>query len=155
MPNAFEKDAQRVFEEVVSTHTSDTAATLWDLLETRLCNRTHMSALQDKFFSMKWNERKESVGSYAERLRSASMSLPTPISNDVLQNRFKAGLPQKLEDQAVLVTGDFDTVVSAVARLSTAQQVSTREHVREVAERATQNTSTTKACSTDGRFAHV
>ena len=143
MSNAFEKDAQRMFEEVVSTHASDTAATLWDLLATRFCNRTHMSALQDKFFSMKWNERKESVGSHAERLRSASMSLPAPISNDVSLNRFKGGLPQKLQDQAVLVTGDFDTVISALARLSTAQQVSTREHVREVAERTTQNASTT------------
>lgn len=60
LSNAFEKDAQRVFEEVASTNTEATATELGDLLEVRLCNQTHRSALQDNLFNMKWDGRKES-----------------------------------------------------------------------------------------------
>lgn len=161
MPYAFEKDALRVYEEVAGEHTEATSAELWGLLEHRLCNEAHRSALQDKFFGMKWNERRESVATYAERLRSASMVLPTPVANDVLLNRFKAGLPQKLQDQAVLVTRDFDAVVSTVSRLSTAQQSTNKEYVREIGERGgiagkEDNSKTQPAPSTaDDRFAHV
>lgn len=158
LPYAFEKDARRVYEEVASMHTEASAAELWGLLETRLCNKTHRSALQDKFFEMRWSEKKESVAQYAERLRSASMALPTPIEGDVLLNRFKAGLPQKLQDQAVLVMGDFDTVVSSVSRLSTAQQNLHRESIREVKEHtghgAPQQPEGSNA-SNESRFAHV
>lgn len=134
MGSEFERDGQRVYEEIASKHADVSASELWKMLEVRLCNETHRSALQDRFFSMKWNERRESVAYYAERLRSASMAWTTPISDDVLLNRFKAGLPQRLQDQAVLVTGNFDTVVSSVSRLSTAQQSAPRELVREVSE---------------------
>lgn len=44
----------------------------------------------------------------------------------------KAGLPMRLQDQAMLVTDDFDTVVSNASRLSCVEQVSARERVREV-----------------------
>lgn len=116
LPYAFDMDAQRVYDEVASKHLDATATELWKLLEERLCNSAHLSTLQDLFFRMKWNERRESVAKLADRLRSAAMSLPTPISNDVLLNRFKAGLPSKLQDQAALVFRDFDTVVSSVSR---------------------------------------
>lgn len=154
MPYAFEKDARRVYEEIASTHTEASASKLWDMLEVRLCSKTHRSALQDKFFAMKWNEKKESVAHYAERLRSAAMALPTPVDNDVLLNRFKAGLPQKLQDQAVLVMGDFDTVVSSISRLSTAQQSFHREQVREVIESAGGGPSQSSG-NAGNRFAHV
>lgn len=84
------------------------------------------------------------------------MALPSPITNDVLLNRFKAGLPQKLQDQAVLVTGDFDTVISSVSRLSTAQKSSSREPVREIGEGSGySNRKPPASDSTDNRFAHV
>lgn len=82
---------------------------------------------------MAWNERREAVAAFAARLRSASIALPTDVSNDVHLNCFKAGFPQRLQQQAVLVGGDFDSVLSAVSRLSTAQP-STKETVREIGE---------------------
>ena len=87
MPSAFEKDAQRVYEEVAGSSFEASAEELWSLLEVRLCTKAHRSALQDKFFNMKWNERKESVATYAERHRSASIALPTATKTDVLLNR--------------------------------------------------------------------
>lgn len=48
---------------------------------------------------------------FAERLRSAKIALPTPIT-DVLLNRFRVGLPQKPQDQVILMSEDSDTVVS-------------------------------------------
>lgn len=134
MPLAFANDALRIFNEVASAELEKSADELWELLEARLCNGAHRKALQDRFFSMTWNERKESVAEYAERLRAASLALPTPIANDVLLNRFKAGLPQKLQDHAILVAGDFDEVVSAVSELSSAQQNTSKEPVRKVRE---------------------
>lgn len=154
MPCAFERNARHVYEEVAESHVDASADDLWEILETSLCNMTHRSALQDKILGMKRNDRKESVAHYAERLRSAEMALPTTSSMDVLLNCFKAGLPQKLQDQAVLVTGEFDTVVSSVSRLSAAQPSIHRESVRYTAETpdTTQNTAS-RGSSTD-RFAH-
>lgn len=83
---------------------------------------------------MKWNDHGESVAVSAERHSAAPLALPNPITNDVLLNRFKTGLQPKLQDQGVLVTGDFDTVVSSVSRLFTAQQGMCKEQVREVSE---------------------
>lgn len=62
MPYSFEKDARRVYEEMGSRHIDVSADALWELLEVRLCSATHRAALQDKFFGMKWHERRESVG---------------------------------------------------------------------------------------------
>lgn len=153
LPFAFDKDASSVYDEVAGGNLECSATELWDKLEARLCNKAHRSALQDKFFNLKWNDRRESVGGYAERLRSAAMALPSAIPSDVLLNRFRAGLPQKLQDQAVLATGDFDEVVSAISRLSSAQK-STPEHVREVSE--TSGASQTVDRPDQGtRFAHV
>ena len=129
MPSAFERDALRVYEEDAGFYVNASADDLWEILETKLCNIVHRSDLQDKFFGMKWNDRKDSVAHYAERLRSAAMALPTTISMGVLLNRFKAVLPQKLHNQAVLVMGDFDTVVRSVSLLSTAQPSMHRESV--------------------------
>ena len=84
------------------------------------------------------------------------MTLATPVSDEVLLNRSKAGLPQKLQDQTVLVTGEFDSVVSVVSRLLSAQQNTVREHVREIAEPAKQASVHLVAVRTpDERFGHV
>lgn len=156
MSYAFDRAAQRVYEEVASENRDCSATTLWELLETRLCNKAHRSALQDMFFGLKWNERRESVSGYAERLRSAAIALPTEVGAGVLLNGFRAGLPQKLQDQAVLVTGDFDDVVSAVSRLSSAQ-MAPKKQVREIQEggRPTPRNDDDTTRVGSNRFAHV
>lgn len=132
LPLAFEGDARSVYEEVANEAMDLNTTELWARLEERLCNKVHQSALQDKLFEMRWNERKESFTTFAQRLRSASLSLPTPIGNDILLNRLKAGIPSRLRDQAHIITGSYDEVVTRLGRLSAAQI--TREGVREIEE---------------------
>lgn len=88
LPFPFEKDAQRVNEDVASGNVECWAGELWDLLERRLCNREHRSAIQDRFFGLKWNDRRESDKGYAERLRSTANALPSQVPSVVLLNRF-------------------------------------------------------------------
>lgn len=82
---------------------------------------------------MKWNERKESFTSFAERLRSASIALPTSIDNDILLNCLKAGITARLCDQAQIITGSYEEVVTRLGRLS-AEKIP-REGVREIEEK--------------------
>lgn len=82
---------------------------------------------------MKWNDRKDSFEKYANNLRFAALSLPVVTDEVILLNRLRARLPVKLQDQAALVSGSFDDVVSRVSCLSTAQITKT-ESIREVSE---------------------
>lgn len=71
---AFERYTARVFDNVARNHWNATANELRDHLEARLCNNAQLSALQDKFFDMKWNDRYESGYAFGERIRSAYMT---------------------------------------------------------------------------------
>lgn len=128
MPFAFKRDAERVYEDVACANVECSGAELWRLLDGRMCNKAYQSALQDRFFNAKWNDGRESVASYAERLCSAAIALPSQITPHVLLIR--AELPPRLRNQTVLVTGAFDEVVSAVSRLSSTKK--TIEPVRQV-----------------------
>ncbi len=153
LPHAFDRDARIIFEEVANTNLHASVDDLWGLLEERLCNEVHQAALQDRFFDMKWNERRESFVSFAHRLRFAALALPGGMKEDVLLNRLKAGLPPRLRDQANLISGSFDVVSSRLSRLSTAAQVR-GEQVREAVEDAIANTPRPSP-SGSGQFAHV
>eukprot|EP00171_Calliarthron_tuberculosum_P002219 IDg2219t1 len=111
LPLAFDGDARHVYEEVANNAVSSTIEELRVRLQDRLCNNVHQAALQDKFFELRWNEKRESFSAFAEKLRSAALALPKGVEEDVLLNRLKAGLPPRLRDQAHLVTGTFDEVV--------------------------------------------
>ncbi len=130
--HAFEGDARLIFKGVANSNLKADVPSLWTLLEERLCNEVHQSVLQDRLFDMKWNERKESFTKFAQRLRSAALALPGGISEDVLLNRLKAGVPTRLKDQANLISGSFDVVVTKLCRLSAARQM--REQVRNISE---------------------
>lgn len=103
------------------------------MLQERLCNEVHQSSLRDRFFAMRWNDRRETFDKFAWRLRSASLLLPDKIDDGLLLNRLKTGLPIRLQDHAKLVSGSFDEVVSRVSSLSSAQS-SRVEVVREIKE---------------------
>ena len=130
---AFEGDARHVFEEIANSDPDMDSAELWTRLEKRLCNSVYQSALRDKFFSISWCDKRESFDKCASRLRSAALTIPDAIEEGIMLNRLKAGLPTRLQDQASLVPGGFDEVVSRLSCLSTAQMVK-GEHVREVNE---------------------
>lgn len=133
LPLAFDGDARLVYEEIASFNSDVSCEKLWELLSKRLCNEIHQSALRDRFFAMYWNEKIETFEKYAWRLRSASLLLPDVIDDGLLLNRLKNGLPNRLQDQAKLVSGTFDEVVCRVATLSTAKG-NRSEMVREVRE---------------------
>ncbi len=152
LPHAFEVDARMVFEEVANNNVDATGEELWGMLQLPLCNKVHQAALQDKFMEMRWNERRESFATFAQRLRSASLALPGGVCEEVLLNRLKAGVPTRLKDQAHLISEDFDVVVSKLSRLSSAAQ--TREAVREVKEDAPPGPAPTSPRQILGQFAH-
>lgn len=51
------------------------------------------------------------------------MALQTAVADEILLNRFDEGLPARLQDQAMLVTGNYDTVVCVVSRLYSGQNI--------------------------------
>lgn len=76
-----------------------------------------------------------------QRLRSASVALQTSVTDETILKCFKAGLPSGLQDQAILVTGDFDTIVRIMSRLSGSQRVVSRKKTREVQEASADSSS--------------
>ena len=139
LPLAFDGDARRVYEEIAGTCIGFPVDVLWEKLELRLCNEVHRAALQDRFFELRWNEKRESFYAFAQKLRSAALALPNGMTEEIMLNRLKAGIPTRLRDQAQLITGSFDEVVSRLSRVSGAQL--SRESVREISEEKTNNTS--------------
>lgn len=133
LPLAFEGDARLVYEDLASSNPSATCTHLWNLLQTRLCNEVHQSSLRDRFMAMKWNERKETFDRFAWRLQSAPLLLPDRVDDGLLLNRLRTGLPTRLQDQAKLVFGTFDEVVSRISILSSTQP-GRMEAVREIRE---------------------
>ena len=154
LPLAFDSDARHVYEEIAGVHPDADCDELWELLEKRLCNEVHQSALRDRFLSMTWNEKRETFERFAWRLRSASLLLPETIDDGLLLNRLTNGLPNRLQDQAKLVAGTFDEVVSRVSGLSSAQS-NRVEKIREVRESGMEPKKQGSIYSSSDRFAHV
>ena len=152
LPLAFDGDARLVFEEIANFNTGSSCDELWELLSKRLCNYIHQSALWDRFFAMTWNEKSESFERYAWRLRSASLLLPEAIDDALLLNRLRNGLPNRLQDQAKLVSGTFDEVVSRVSTLSVTKSYRS-ECVRGVKEHVTVATNEGGSKTTSNHFA--
>lgn len=121
-----------MFDSVPSSRYNVTAYELWILLKASFCTKAQFHTLQDTFFALERNERQESVAAFGKRLRSASLASRTSVADEILLNRFQAGLSARLQDQAMLVIGNFDNVVSVGSRLSSSQQKRFRERVLEV-----------------------
>lgn len=96
LPSAFEKYSANVFGAVASGKCEPTADLLWNRLEARLCSRAQLYALQDELFGLQRNDPQMSVVAFGERLRSASLVLQTPEADEILLNKFKAGLFTRL-----------------------------------------------------------
>lgn len=64
------------------------------------------------------------------------MALQTPVPDDILLKRVKAGLPSRLHDQAIFLTGYSETVLIIVSRLSSAKQVVFRARVQKGQEKS-------------------
>lgn len=62
------------------------------------------------------------------------MVLETAVTDDILLNRFMARLLSRLENQAVLATEDFRTVVSTFSRIFRAEKVVFIEQARKFQE---------------------
>lgn len=132
LPLALTRDARKVYEVVGNNSIGSSVEAFWKNLENRLCNKVHQALLQNKVFDLRWNERHKSFSTYAQKLRSAALALLNGMEDNVLLSWLKAGIPTRLRDQAQLITGSFDEVVSQLSRVSNAQMTS--EAVREVYE---------------------
>lgn len=105
LPLAFEGDARHVYEEVAGMHVTATMSNLWSALEKRLFNEVHQSTLRDRFFAMRWNEKKESFEKFAWKLRSTALALPGAVDDGLLLNRLKAGMPKDSRIRPTLCPG--------------------------------------------------
>lgn len=121
LPYVSEKDAAEVLDDVASSNYNGTAKKLWSRLEARFCIEVKLHALQDRFSGLKLSERQKFVATFGGRFRSAFFALQTPVADEMLLNRLKAGLPVRLHDEVTLATGDFDIVLSVVLRLPSVQ----------------------------------
>lgn len=154
LPLAFDGDARLVYEEIAGVHPDSNCEEFWTMLGKRLCNDIHQSALRDRFLEMTWNEKRETFEKFAWRLRSTSLLLPEVVDDGLLLNRLKNGLPNRLQDQAKLVAGTFDEVVSRVSSLSSAQ-INRIEKVREVREEGIAKVGEDSNLLSANRFAHA
>ena len=132
---AFEGTAQLVFEEVAAENLGAGAEDLWNLLAKRLYNASQQRAHSAKFLTTFWRERKESIETYATRLRAAALSLPENVSEEMLTHRFIEGLPLRVRSQALAVQGSFDEIVGRVALIAESAGPAV-ERVRNVRETA-------------------
>lgn len=60
----FEWDAAMDFGSLASFHCIATAYELWYHLESQISNKAQLNASQEKFFSIKWNVKYESVSDF-------------------------------------------------------------------------------------------
>ena len=120
MALAFEGVALKVFEQTaaLSARLHESPEQLWQRLREKLCNKSHIISLRSQLMNVKWDEKRESVAQYANRLRTMSMNLPEDISDDMMINMFTQGLPNRLRIQALAVQGSFDEVVSRTALIA-------------------------------------
>ena len=154
LPLALDSDAGFVYEEIAGVNLFASFEELWKLLGMRLCNEIHQSALRDRFFAMTWNERREPFEKFAWRLRSASQLLSDKVDDGLLPNRLKNGLPNRLQDQAKLISGTFDEVVSRVSSMYSARG-NRLEKVCQLREDGLAKIGHVLSFSSDNRFAHV
>lgn len=68
------------------------------------------------------------MAAFEELLQLAWMVSQKSATDKTALNSFRARLPSRLQDQAMLVTSDFDVLVGTVSRLSSAQQIFFREN---------------------------
>ena len=124
---AFSGTALAIFEDVTSTHLDADANTLWETLQGRLCSSSHQRSLRIGFDTMEWEEGRETIGQFAQRLRTAAVALPDAVSDERLLDRFTQSPSGRLRDHALAVQGTFDEVASRVAMMGPKRAVSGRE----------------------------
>ncbi len=123
MSLAFKGTALKLYEQTRTANPMADTDTMWMLLEEKLCNRSHIISLRSKYLNMKWNEKKESLTEYAERLRDVASNLPDNLSDDMMVDTFMKGLPAYLKVRALSVQGSFDEIVSRVTLISNEMKV--------------------------------
>ena len=132
---AFQGAALKIASTVNRENPAISAVELWDKLALRLYNDSQRKARNSSFSQMTWNEKKQSVEQFPERLHLLGSSLE--VSSDMIEATFIRGLPARLQPFAHSIKGSFDDIVSAVSNVSTslALGVARRsEQVRELIE---------------------
>eukprot|EP00171_Calliarthron_tuberculosum_P015039 IDg15039t1 len=76
MSHSFEGIALRTFEEIAAANPMASSEDLWKMLRSRICNESQVMSLRSEFMNIRFNDRKESVQSFANKLRSSALNLP-------------------------------------------------------------------------------
>ena len=135
MALAFEGAALKIFEQTasISARLMETPEQLWLRLREKICNKSHIISLRSDLMNVKWDERRESIAQFSNRLRTMAMNLPEEVSDDMLSTRFIQGLPNKLRLAAYSVQGSFDEIVSRVSLIAAEIGIG-KESMRPIAE---------------------
>jgi len=131
---AFEKSALTVANEVVRNNTELSIQAIWDELENCLYNESQKRTQNAAFLQMAWNERKDTVCQFAEKVNSSGLALK--INPDLIRATFIRGLPVRLQTYAYGIHGTYDDLVGSIANIANTMNRSqkTSELVREVKE---------------------
>jgi len=134
MSLAFQGTALKLYEQTVQENPLASTSELWKLLEEKLCNKSHIISLRSKYLNMRWNDKKETLTDYAERLRNTASSLPDNLTDDMMVDTFMKGLPMYLKVRALAVQGSFDEIVSRVSLISNEMKVQRSESFKAIEE---------------------
>lgn len=72
----FEGIDLRIFEEVASRNPLASTDELWKLLSANICNDSQILSIRSQFMTTRWNERKESIQKYVNKLQNTAINLP-------------------------------------------------------------------------------
>jgi hypothetical protein len=105
-------------------------------MELKVYNVSQHRSQRASFYATLWKEKTNSIEQYGARMATAAMALPEHVSEEALVHRFVEVLPQRLKVQALLISGEYDEVVSKTSLVQKASQIAVigPEMIREVNE---------------------
>jgi len=133
----FTGSALRIANEVARENPDAPPRILWQVLESKLFKNSHQTSQNAVFLQSQWNERKETLEEYAERVHAVGNSLE--VSEDLMFATFIKGLPSGLLPFAYSVNGNFDEVTTVLKNISDSDRALSYKSgiVKEVRETST------------------
>ncbi len=116
----FSGSAKGMYEEVASNNLGASSVELWSILESKLYKESQQMGQRASFYSTSWKERTESIEQYGACLRTQALTLPDSVSEEALVHRFIEGFPQRVRQQALLISCGYDRIVARTALVSEA-----------------------------------
>lgn len=127
---AFGPNVLAVVNRVYSENLNCSCEEIWNKLATRLHSERHVQNKKQEFMSTAWKQGSESIQNYAERV----MTLGEVIEAEEFMVRvaFTNGLPKRLKTFAYGSNGTFCELVSRIAAIAEADELSNVEDISNV-----------------------